>query len=275
MPEGGGGIPIGGGGGGAWGVGGGSGTTLAEFIAGDYGGGATRPRGGPFTDPKRSALDVIRYSLLKRSPDPARPQGPAGPPRVQPGMQPADYLQLLLQIYEQLFGPKPAMAGPAVNVFYPPTPPAPVAGPTPTGTGDVTSQGGVMPYPSWTAESGLDLGGIIGDVTDWASEQLKGWLGGGNGVGEVVFPSVPVPVPGRLPVPTAPPGNGNGARAGALSVQSPYRRSTGAALRATPQPFVTANPVSGKTQWFVPARVRGFVMTHVPKPRRRCACRKR
>lgn len=52
---------------------------------------------------------------------------------------------------------------------------------------------------------------------------------------------------------------------------SPFYVS-GTGTRVTPQPFCTENPGSGKTQWFVPARIKGFEMTHVRKPRRRCGC---
>jgi hypothetical protein len=58
------------------------------------------------------------------------------------------------------------------------------------------------------------------------------------------------------------------------ALSSPFRGAVGP-TSARPQPHVVANPTTGKAQWFVPARITGWKMTHVRRPRRRCACRKR
>lgn len=58
-------------------------------------------------------------------------------------------------------------------------------------------------------------------------------------------------------------------------LMSPWAAGGGGPRSARPKPHVLPNPTTGKDQWFVPARITGWKMTHVRKPRRRCACRKR
>lgn len=241
-----------------------------------------QPGVGPLSSPLRLLPSQTPAGGAASAPGgPSAPPSASVNPQVTQNMQLSDVLRALIQIFWNLFGARllggaPGAPG-APGLPGIPGQPAPSA--TAVGGGGGAGYSGYggssVPYsissllmPSDVAGGGSSLWDMIGNAavqvgTQYAINKLTPTTTPSLATGFVgpvqpgYDPNTGLPMAGM---------NGSG---GACAVQAPFRAG-GMVTRSTPQAHAIPNPSSGKLQWFVPARITGWKMTHVRR-RRRCA----
>lgn len=195
----------------------------------------------------------------------------------------AQKLMELIALLRKLFGGEKAATSqaaprPASVVPLPVTPPQlpPVSTdvptiqnyPPPSGTGGGVSGGNGMALTlPFVGEGGGDWWEPLIDLGVGIGTQL---LGGGNGGSSVVPGGSYFDIPGvdlQLPVVSE---SAKAATNCAVALTQGFHMTPSG--QARPQPHVRCNPVTGKAQWFHPAKPSGFVMTHKTTRRRRHCC---
>lgn len=197
----------------------------------------------------------------------------------------AQRLAELIALLKKLFGGEKATAAaaprPASVVPYPTPPPTlpPVSTdppsiqqtPPPTGSGGGTTFFGGDPMA-------LTLPFVNEGNTNWWEPVLDVGLGiaqqflntggnGGNGGGGILNFDIPGV---DIINPIVPQGTADAMACATAMTQGFHMTPSG---QARPQPHVRCNPVTGKAQWFHPAKPSGFTMTHKTTRRRhRCGC---